>query len=102
MTWTHNSERIFDPDEAHNLRRKRQRDTADSILARAEFLPPPDRTLILAVYEDSRTVSDLARMMGKDPRALRRRIHRLVQRMVSPRFGASEDAVGGVALSFCK
>lgn len=86
MPWTHDSERIFDPDEAHNLRRKRQRDTADTILARADFLPPPDRTLILAVYEDSRPVADLARMMGQDPRALRRRIRRLVQRMVSPRY----------------
>lgn len=76
----------FDPDEALDLRRKRQRDMADSILSRAEYLARPDRTLILAVYEDNRRISDLARMMDHHPRTLRRRIRRLIERMMSPKF----------------
>ena len=73
----------FDPDEALDLRRKRQRDLADSILSRAEYLARPDRTLILAVYEDNRRISDLARMMGHHPRTLRRRIRRIIWRRSS-------------------
>ena len=76
----------FDPDQALDLRRKRQRDLADSILSRAEYLARPDRTLILAVYEDNRRISHLARMMGLHPRSLRRRIRRLIERMMSPKF----------------
>jgi DNA-directed RNA polymerase specialized sigma24 family protein len=76
----------FDPDQALDLRRKRQREMADSIISRAEYLTGPDRTLVLAVYEDNRRMSDLARMMGIHPRSLRRRVRRLIERMMSPKF----------------
>lgn len=59
---------------------------------RATHLPEQDRYLIEGVFRDGRPISDLAAMWrehpaaGRAPRSLRRRLHRLVDRLLSPRF----------------
>lgn len=75
-----------------DLRRGFRRDVADTLVDRARHLPEPDRFLIEGVFRDGRPISDLAEMWRthrdgpKAPRALRRRVHRLVDRLLSPRF----------------
>jgi DNA-directed RNA polymerase specialized sigma24 family protein len=69
-----------------DLRRAQSRALAEQIVRRADFLPPHDRQLLLAVYSQGNTAVDLARLMRQDPRALRRRIRRLVRRVLSSRF----------------
>lgn len=78
--------RPFDPAVEADLRRRRQRDMVEHLLDRAACLPPDDLALLRAVYADGRTAVELAALMRCDARALRRRIRRLVERLLSPRF----------------
>lgn len=75
-----------------DLRRGVQRGLAEALVERAALLPAPDRYLIEGVFRDGRTIAELAALWGEDPepgqtpRALRRRLHRLVARLRSPAF----------------
>ncbi|MDQ7012964.1 MAG: hypothetical protein Q9O74_03600 [Planctomycetota bacterium] len=77
---------------ALDLRRGFRRDVARTLVDRAVHLPEQDRYLIEGVFRDGRPISDLAQMWrehpgpGRAPRSLRRRLHRLVDRLLSPRF----------------
>lgn len=77
---------------AFDLRRGVRRDIARTLVDRAAFLLEQDRYLIEGVFRDGRPISDLAGMWhehpagGCAPRSLRRRLHRLVDRLLSPRF----------------
>jgi hypothetical protein len=63
--------------------RRLARDLADQVVLRAEHLPPQDRSLLLAVYADGRSVKDLAALTREDPRRLGRHVRRLTHRILS-------------------
>jgi|GEM_PF-1072581 len=71
---------------ALDLRRRQPRPVVEAILALSAHLPTNDRSLIHAIFEEGRTVTDLARCMGERPRFLRRRFRRIVARLIDPRF----------------
>jgi len=58
----------------------------DRLLMRGEWLDPPDRAIIEAIYREGITTAELARRLGADVRVLRRRRRRLVARMLCPLF----------------
>lgn len=62
------------------------REAAEELVRRADLLSPEDRALIHAIYEDGRSGEEVARLIGVSPRALRRRLARLVERVRSARF----------------
>lgn len=76
----------IDPSDAWDLRRKRRREVVERIVQRAELIAPADRTLVLAYYRDGQSASDIAQLAGEPVRTLRRRLRRIVQRLLSPRF----------------
>ncbi len=69
-----------------DLRRKQRREWADLVVERAASLDPADAAVLRAVYGDGRPIKELAAMLGVPPRAMSRRIHRLVRRVMSPPF----------------
>lgn len=69
-----------------DLRRRRSRDFADVVVQRAQLLLPEDRALVCAVYRDNLTAAQVAELTGVSPRAVRRRLHTLTQRLLSPRY----------------
>jgi hypothetical protein len=69
-----------------DLRRRDARSHAEQIAGRARFLPREERALISAVYEQGRSIAELAALCGKEPRALRRDVRRIVQRLAAPEF----------------
>lgn len=79
--------RTVDPDAWLDLRKRLRRDRADSLVARAAFLPPEDRGLIEAYFRDGQTIKLLSEVHRTDPRAMSRRIRRLCERLLSDRFG---------------
>ncbi len=56
------------------------------LAGRAELLAPGDRDLVEAVLVNGQSVSNLARIMGLTPRAVRSKIRRLSQYLISRRF----------------
>jgi len=66
-----------------DLRRRSGRDLAETIVNRAVWLMPEDRALIHAVYREGMTALATAELRGESPRAVRRRIRRLVARVLS-------------------
>lgn len=79
--------RTVDPDAWLDLRKRLRRDRADSLVARAAFLPPDDRALIEAYFRDGQTIKVLSELHHTDARAMSRRIRRLCERLLSERFG---------------
>jgi DNA-directed RNA polymerase specialized sigma24 family protein len=77
--------RPWDPTRP-DLRLRAVRERGQTLLDRAEHLPPPDRELIRAVFGDGRPAAELAAMLGASPRRVRTRIRQLVIRLSSPRF----------------
>jgi len=80
------ADRAWDPDEGADLRRRRRGEWVDQLLDRAEWLPAGDRVLVEAVFRDGRSATELARLTGDEPRAVRRRIKRTVERALSGRL----------------
>lgn len=76
----------IDPLHASDLRRRRRPTLAKEILQRAEHMAPRDRALLEAIYREGVPARALARVEGVDPRVIRRRVRRLVQRALSPHF----------------
>ena len=76
----------FDIQTASDLRRRIPRDLADLLVLRAEHLLPDDRALIAAIYRDNLTAAQVADLLDTSPRAIRRRIRAIVQRLLSPRY----------------
>ncbi|MEL7473142.1 MAG: hypothetical protein AAGK04_07480 [Planctomycetota bacterium] len=77
----------FNPSEGADLRRRRRRELTEALLERSSRLPDEERALIEAVYREGRPVVEIARLRGESPRPLRRRVRRLVERVMSERFG---------------
>ena len=75
---------------ATDLRLRRRRDAAETIVHRAAVLDEEDRALLEAVYDKGHTVQEVARLRGAtEPAAVRRlrnRVRRLVTRVSEPRF----------------
>ena len=69
-----------------DLRRRRTRALAEHVLGCAALALPEDRALIESVYGDGLTAVQVARLRGERARSVRRRVRRLVERFVSPRF----------------
>ncbi|MBC7771233.1 MAG: hypothetical protein H7210_01935 [Pyrinomonadaceae bacterium] len=72
--------------KAKDLRRRHGREAAEALVLRATWLPDCDRQLVLAVYEEGKSVIDLASLMKQPVRTLRARVRRLVERITSPIF----------------
>ncbi|MEQ8770301.1 MAG: hypothetical protein RIB60_07310 [Phycisphaerales bacterium] len=79
-------QRSWDPDEGADLRRRRQGAWVDRVLDRAEWLPASERTLVESVFRDGRTAVEIAHLTREDPRAVRRRVRRAVDRAMSDRL----------------
>lgn len=79
-------DRRFDPGEAADLRRKRQRGLVEVITLRAELLPAHERALVEAIYREGASAKDVALLRGAPPKRVRRELRRLVQRLLDPRF----------------
>lgn len=75
-----------------DLRRGVRRDLAERMVEAAPYLAGPDRYLVEGVFRDGRSIAELAAAWGQSPppryapRALRRRLHRVVERVHSPKF----------------
>ena len=72
--------------EIFDRRRRQGRDLAEALVARAEHLLPEDRALLNAVYRDGNSAMEVATLTGAAPRAVRRKIRTLAQRVLDPRF----------------
>lgn len=72
--------------ETLDLRRSIHREHAELLVARASALPPEERGIVETVYDEGLTVARLARLRGECPRALRRRLRRIIARVLSPKF----------------
>jgi len=80
---------------AIDLRRSIDDRTAQRIVARADWLSEPDRSLVLAVFGQGLSASAVARLRGEEPRLVRRRVARAAARVLDPRaayVGARADA----------
>lgn len=86
VTPSRHTHRAWDPAEGSDLRRRRRGEWVDQILNRAEWLPAADRVLVEAVFRDGRSAAELARLTGDEPRTVRRRIKRTVERALSARL----------------
>lgn len=56
---------------------------AEKVVLRAAFLDSADQALLQAVFDRGVTAAEFARAMGERPRAMRRRVQRLVERLGS-------------------
>ena len=63
-----------------------RRASAERLLDYADHLDGSDRALLRAVFDRGLTAADLARVIGQEPRAVRRRVQRLVERIGSASF----------------
>ncbi len=72
--------------EALDLRRSLHRDYAELIISRASALPPQERALLESVYDEGLTVARLAGLRNECPRALRRKMRRLIARVLCPKY----------------
>ncbi len=70
----------------HVRHRHHRREHAERLLQRAAFLSDDDRLLIEQVYDRGVSICDLARLTHTQPRRLRRRVVKLIQRLDSPLF----------------
>jgi DNA-directed RNA polymerase specialized sigma24 family protein len=81
-----------------DLRRRRSRDLADTVLARCDALPESDAILLRAVFGDNRPMTEIALLSQTPVRRLRRRVRRLLDRLLSPTFGFVLAQSGGWTL----
>jgi len=72
--------------EVLDFRRSLHRDYGEAILRFARALPEDERSLLEAVYGRGLSVKDVAGLVREEPRRLARRVKRLVERLLSPRF----------------
>lgn len=76
----------YDFHTASDLRRRAPRELAELLVTRSEWLLAEDRALIRALYRENMTAAQVADLRGTSARAVRRRAHTLVQRLLSPRY----------------
>lgn len=78
--------RRLDPGRVADLRRRVDREVADLLIARAPWVTPEERALVLAVYRDGLRLREFGAFAPCAPKTLRQRLKRAVTRMLSPRF----------------
>lgn len=66
---------------------RRERSHLERVIRLAGHLPPEDRALLMVVYGNAMTVSDVALLSGRSRCTVRRRAAALFQRVLDPRFG---------------
>ncbi len=52
----------------------------------ATFLPPADAALMRSIFADGRPATQIAKLLGKPPRWIQRRVARLARRCLKPEF----------------
>lgn len=67
-----------------DLRRRQSRSFSELLVSLAQFLPPQDRALVLAIHNHGKSVRETATLLGQPPRAVGRRVHQLVARLTQP------------------
>jgi DNA-directed RNA polymerase specialized sigma24 family protein len=75
-----------DPASGEDPRRARKREIAEAVVARSEWLPQDEQALVRAVFRNGQSAAQVARLMGVEPRRVRRRVHRIVKRVMAPTF----------------
>ncbi|MCA9303024.1 MAG: hypothetical protein KC996_02770 [Phycisphaerales bacterium] len=68
-----------------DLRRRRADALNERIVQRADWLEPGDRALVVAMFVDGYSAARIARLADSQPRTIRARIHKIVQRLADPR-----------------
>ncbi len=68
-----------------DLRKRHTNTLTDQLVHRAHWLEKDDQSLIIAMFRDGQSASQIAKLIGQDPRHVRRRIKRLVHRLNDPR-----------------
>jgi hypothetical protein len=58
----------------------------DRVLRLADHLDPADRALVRSIYDRGMSAGELARAIGRTPRAVNRRLERLVRRVSTPEY----------------
>lgn len=83
----------LEPSVPRTLIRARRRIIATTIVDRCQALPEDERDLLLAVFEQGRTIQQVVRRQDPDPATLsrrsalaRRNLRRLVRRILCPTF----------------
>lgn len=71
---------------ATDLRRRRTRHIAETLVDHARHAAPDDRAVINAIYREGMTVVAVATLRGVNPRRLRRRVRALVANLLSEKF----------------
>lgn len=72
--------------EDMDLRKKREHSLTDRIVARAIWLEVDDREVVLSMFRDGQSANIIAHRLNQDPRQVRRRIKKLVNRLNDPRI----------------
>lgn len=67
-----------------DLRRRPDTRLHDTLLERAPWLAPGDRTLIELVFREGRTLREIASLLDQPPPAIRRRLRRIATRLLDP------------------
>jgi DNA-binding NarL/FixJ family response regulator len=78
--------RVLQREREPDLRRKHAEELVERLLQRAVCLPAADLALLRAVYRDGHSTVELARVLGSEPRHLRRRLRQVAARVLSPEF----------------
>lgn len=74
------------PEFTTDLRRRRNRDIAETIVRRAEHLEQHEKQLILSIYAHGLSTTELAPLTNKKPRTLRRQLRNILKRLTSPEY----------------
>lgn len=74
------------PQDEDRQRLLRQRRHAERILELSEHLDAPDRLLLEQIYRQGKSVREVALLLNIEPRALQRRVVRLLRHLRDPLF----------------
>lgn len=83
---TTNPQLLLNPGIPTDLRRRRNRDIAETIVRRAEHLEQHEKQLILSIYAHGLSTTELAPLTNKKPRTLRRQLRNILKRLTSPEY----------------
>lgn len=71
---------------ALDLRRRQPRPVVEAILTLARHAPARERGIIAAIFEDGRSLNEIALASGEHPRVIARRYRRAIARIIEPRY----------------
>lgn len=82
----HGTHLRVDPAAGPDARRARRRELAEEAVRRSEWLATDEQALIRAVFRNGQSAAQVARLIGVEPRQVRRRMHRIIKRVMAPAF----------------